>query len=133
VCRTDFVESNLKVIPTGGVEMAKHLTLTLTIALITFTCGSCPVLAQPTSNLATHEHGSPMDPALAQNSPFDLNSCQRECRQRFGLEPQADMEEHSRRGSGTGSYYQYANCIAGCNAQFWKEFDNNTRNLERQR
>ncbi len=70
---------------------------------------------------------------LAQNSPFDLNSCQRECRLRFGLEPQADMEEHFRRGSGTGNYYEYANCIAGCNAQFWKEFDNNTRNLERQR
>jgi hypothetical protein len=132
VCRGDFVELNLKVMPTGDFEMAKHLTLTLTIALITITCGSYLVLAQPASHFATQEYG-PADPSLAQSGAFDLNSCQRECRLRFGLEPQSEMEEHFRRGGGAGNYYQYSNCIAGCNAQFWKEFDDNTRNLERMR
>jgi hypothetical protein len=119
--------------PTGDVEMkAKHLTLTLTIALLTFTCGACFVLAQPASKFATQEYGSPTAPSLAQNGGFDLNTCQRECRLRFGLEPQSEIEE-LRRGSGTGSYYEYANCIAGCNSQFWKEFDKNIDNLERMR
>jgi hypothetical protein len=134
VCRGDFIELNLKAIPTGDVEMkAKHLTLTLVVALITFTCGSSSVVAQPTSHFATQEYGGPSDPSLAQNGGFDLNTCQRECRLRFGYEPQSEMEEHFGRGSGAGSYYQYANCIAGCNSQFWKEFDDNTEKLERMR
>ncbi len=118
---------------TGEVEMmAKRLTFTFMIAWIAFTCGSYFVFAQPPTNLTTHEYG-PSDPSLAQNSSIDLNTCQRECRMRFGYEPLSEVEEHFRRGSGAGSYYEYANCIAGCNAQFWKEFDNNMRNLERMR
>jgi len=111
--------------------LAKRLTFILLMACITLTCGSCLVFAQPTTNLAD-EHGSAA-PSLAQNGSFDLNTCQRECRMRFGYEPLSDIEEHHRRGPGAGSYYEYANCIAGCNAQFWKEFDNNSRNLERMR
>jgi len=72
-------------------------------------------------------------PQIDGQAAFDLNYCQRECRSRFGLEPQTEIEEHFRGGSGQGAYYEYANCIAACNAKFWREFDNNTRDLERLR
>jgi len=92
--------------------------------------------AQPAGVFAAAKSDiSDADSFLSQNesqAAFDLNYCQRECRSRFGLELESDIEEHFR-GSGRGSYYEYANCIAACNAKFWREFDNNTRDLERLR
>lgn len=93
--------------------------------------------AQPSWMFAAAESDvSGRDSFLPRNdiqAAFDLNYCQKECRSRFGLEPQSDMEEHFRGGSGMGAYYEYANCIAACNAKFWREFDDNTRDLERLR
>ncbi len=110
--------------------MNKWTIFISSMVLFALTCGLPFVLAQPA--LIAHEYGQ-TDPSLTQTGSTDLNTCQRECRMRYGYEPQSDIQEHHRRGGSSGSYYEYANCIAACNAQFWKEFDENTRNLERMR
>jgi hypothetical protein len=69
--------------------------------------------------------------------PFDLNYCQWECRMRFGFEPSgsggANHQSETEDGNGayelhqsSGTYNQYAACIADCNRTFWQEFDKNT-------
>ncbi len=116
---------------------AKSLILILTLALVVFSQGSYFVPAQLVGSSVGAESDILGDDSFsAQNdgrTGFDLNHCQRECRWRFGYETQSDIVEHFRGGPGTGNYYEYANCLAACNAQFWREFDDNTRNLERQR
>ncbi len=116
---------------------AKPLILILTLALVVFSQGSYFVPAQPAGSSVEAESGIlGNDSFLAEDggqSGFDLNSCQKACRERFGLEPQSETEEQFRGGSGRGSYYEYANCIAACNSQFWKDFDRKTRNLEQLR
>jgi len=117
---------------------AKPLILTLTLVLVIFTHGSHSVTAQPVGSFVTAKSDIvDGDSFLAQNggpTGFDLNYCQRECRARFGIGLESDIEEHFRRGgSGMGNYYAYSNCIAACNAQFWKEFDKKTGDAERLR
>jgi hypothetical protein len=58
-----------------------------------------------------------------QNEDFDLSSCERICRRRFGYEPgMADVYElHQNQ-----PYWAYAQCIDDCNKTFWKEFDRKT-------
>ena len=117
---------------------AKLLILILAPIAAMLSHGSYFAPAQAAGVFAAAEFGiSGRDSFLPQNesqAAFDLNYCQRECRERFGLELQSEIEEHFRGGgSSRGSYYAYANCIAACNAKFWQEFDNNTRDLERLR
>ena len=116
------------------------LILGLTAAFVLFPYGSHFVPAQPTGCMATAVyHASGIPSFLVQydgGTGFDLNSCQRECRSRYGLEPYSDVEKQFRgggRGSGSGNYYLYANCIAACNARFWREFDRKSDELEQER
>ncbi|HMK35244.1 MAG TPA: hypothetical protein VK463_09280 [Desulfomonilaceae bacterium] len=61
---------------------------------------------------------------------FDRESCEQSCRSRYGVDPY----ELQRWGADSRpGYYVYASCIQGCNLRFWKEFDRNTRELERER
>jgi hypothetical protein len=65
-----------------------------------------------------------------QSDDKDLNACQQDCRSRFGVDMYANPQW--RGGSGTdGAYYAYANCIASCNRRFWKAFDNEMDELEK--
>jgi len=116
---------------------AKLLILMLAAIPAMLSYDSCVTRAQPAGILAAAESEiSGRDPFLSESETqmaFDLEYCQRECRSRFGLEAQIEIEEHFRGGSGRGLYYEYANCIAACNAKFWREFDNNIRDLERLR
>lgn len=117
---------------------AKLLILILAPIAAMLSYGSYFAPSQAARIFAAAEFGiSAGDSLLPQNetqAEFDLNYCQKECRERFGLEFQSEIEEHFRGGgSSRGSYYAYANCIAACNAKFWREFDNNTRDLERLR
>lgn len=122
----------------GGPKVrAKLLILILAAVPVMLSYGSYFVPAQPAGNfVAAEPYTLDGDSLVAQNDRqpgFDLNDCQRECRSRFGYEPQMEIEEHFRGGVGRGDYYEYANCVAACNAKFWREFDNNTRDLERLR
>lgn len=64
---------------------------------------------------------------LVQDS-FDRESCERDCRERYGLEPY-------RRGRGgpRDDYYLYARCIQDCDTRFWKEYDRRMRELEKEK
>jgi len=64
---------------------------------------------------------------LVQDS-FDRESCERDCRERYGLEPY-------RRGTGgrRDDYYLYARCIQDCETRFWKEYDRRMRELEKEK
>lgn len=63
---------------------------------------------------------------------FDREACEQNCRSRYGAEP---FRWGGRPGGGHGSpnYNLYASCIQKCNNTFWKEFDRNIRDLERER
>jgi hypothetical protein len=116
---------------------AKLLILMLAAIPATLSYDSCVTRAQPAGILAATESGiSGRDLFMSENETpmaFDLEYCQRECRLRFGVESQMEIEEHFRGGSGRGLYYEYADCIAACNAKFWREFDNSIRDLEKLR
>lgn len=64
---------------------------------------------------------------LVQDS-FDRESCERECQERYGVEPY-------RRGLNLrrNDYYVYARCIQDCNTRFWKEYDRHMRQLEKEK
>ncbi len=112
----------------------KHITFILIATLAIFSCGDSFLVGQPLGQLCNQENSGPDSGILVQQN-FDLNSCQRECRLRYGLEPQSDMAEQFRGGGGLGrgGYYEYANCIAACNSHFWKEFDRKNQDLEKLR
>jgi hypothetical protein len=59
---------------------------------------------------------------------FDRETCERDCRERYGLEPY-------RRGRGgpRDDYYLYARCIQDCETKFWKEYDRRMRELEEEK
>lgn len=63
---------------------------------------------------------------------FDKESCEQDCRSRFGVDLYELHGRGFRGGSTTGGYYVYAACIQSCNTRFWKDFDRNTRDLERE-
>ncbi len=52
---------------------------------------------------------------------FDRESCLQNC---SWLKPWSNNY---------GQYANYYNCVAGCESQFWSEFDRNTERLERKR
>jgi hypothetical protein len=52
---------------------------------------------------------------------FDRDSCLRNC---AWLRPT---------GRGSGGWMNYQNCMAECERRFWKDFDDKTRDLERER
>ncbi len=112
----------------------KHITFILIAALAIFSYGDSFLVAQPLGQLSNEQNSGPFLGILVQEN-FDLNWCQRECRIKFGLEPQSDVEEMFRGvgGFGRGGYYEYANCIAACNSHFWKEFDRKNKDLEKLR
>jgi hypothetical protein len=59
---------------------------------------------------------------------FDRESCERDCRERYGTEL-----FHRGRGGHTGYYYVYARCIQDCETRFWKEYDRRMRELEKEK
>jgi hypothetical protein len=63
---------------------------------------------------------------------FDRNSCEQDCRSRFGIDMYGLSNVGFRGGSGRGGYYAYAACIQSCNNRFWNDFDRSMRNLERE-
>jgi hypothetical protein len=63
---------------------------------------------------------------------FDRESCEQDCRSRFGVDLYELHRGGFRGGPGSGGYYAYASCIQSCNTRFWKDFDRNTRDLERE-
>jgi hypothetical protein len=64
---------------------------------------------------------------LLQDS-FDRESCERDCQERYGVEPYRRGINRQR-----NDYYVYARCIQDCNTRFWKEYDRNMRELEKKK
>ena len=58
--------------------------------------------------------------AMAQSVPFDRNLCNQNC---------AWLKGGAR--GGYGGYMNYANCIASCDSQFWKDVDRITGDTEK--
>ncbi len=97
------------------------LTLAISFLLL-------PAISYTPSVLAQTDYGG----------EFDLNYCQWECRMRYGFEPSGlggggGMQTETEGGNGdnelqqhSGTYEQYATCIADCNRKFWQEFDKKT-------
>jgi hypothetical protein len=66
-------------------------------------------------------------------SGSDYNSCQQDCRSRYGVDPYADVDLQFRggRGGGYGTYYAYASCIQACDREHWKRFDREMDDVEK--
>src|SRR5208283_382077 len=59
---------------------------------------------------------------------FDRESCERDCQERYGVEPYIRGINRQR-----NDYYLYARCIQDCNTRFWKEYDRRMRKLEKEK
>jgi hypothetical protein len=117
---------------------ASGLVLTLVTAFVLIPAVPSLAPAQPAESLASPHYGAIGFPHLLfyGDDPADLNTCQRDCRDRFGLEPYSDTHAQPQwvgGGGSSGMYYAYAQCIADCNTAFWKDFDSKSRDLERGR
>jgi hypothetical protein len=54
----------------------------------------------------------------------DLNSCQQDCRSRYGIDKYVLQRQGGGSGGGSyGGYYLYSQCVENCNRSFWKKFD----------
>ena len=136
-------------ITSKGTTKMKTLTVILTIAVFVALSAALSgiVAAQPPGNPAGAGCKAPLPFLLAQSDyggEFDLNYCQRECRMRFGFEPTGagGVGAHSETEDGngayelhqsSGTYNQYAACIADCNRKFWEEFDKKTGEVGKNR
>ena len=102
------------------------------------------VAAQPPINSAGVGCRTTLPFLLAQSDyggDFDLSYCQWECRMRFGFEPTGNgggggLQSETEDGNGayethqsSGTYNQYAACIADCQRKFWADFDKTTGNI----
>jgi|GEM_PF-866562 len=59
---------------------------------------------------------------------FDRESCERDCQERYGVEPYRRGVNRQR-----NDYYVYARCIQDCDTRFWKEYDRHMRKLEKEK
>jgi hypothetical protein len=66
----------------------------------------------------------PFEPMADGSKEFDRQRCEFECRSRFGY------ELYSGRGSGSGAYWAFADCMAECDRKFWKQFDEDKKKLQ---
>jgi hypothetical protein len=112
---------------------------------LTLTCGAVAVAAVVllfSGVVIAQSAGDPLQSAdysavaealfTPQSGDKDLSGCQQDCRSRFGVDVYANPQW--RRGPGhDGAYYAYANCIAECNRKFWKAFDKEMDELDRQK
>jgi len=64
---------------------------------------------------------------LVQGS-FDRESCERNCQERYGVEPYGRGVNRQR-----NDYYVYAQCIQDCNTRFWKDYDRRMRELQKEK
>jgi hypothetical protein len=62
------------------------------------------------------------------NPRTDRQSCEQECRSRYGIDPYSIEEQYH--GGYTRGYQVYANCIAACERQFWNRFDRRMEQLK---
>lgn len=60
-----------------------------------------------------------------ETNSFDLQTCQRDCAIDHGVEP------WFRGGGGDARWYMYTSCVQDCNRKFWKEYDKEMRDLEK--
>ncbi len=117
----------------------KSLGLIISLAAMFVLTPAVPSLApaQPAETLASPQCGAIASPRLLFNSddPANLDWCQRECKDKFGLLwPNSDTDaEPSQLFGGGGTYYAYARCIADCNKAFWKDFERKSGGMERGR
>jgi hypothetical protein len=61
-------------------------------------------------------------PQNPEESGFDREDCEEQCRRRFGVSPY--FLHH--RDLGRLRYRLYARCIQDCNRRFWRNFDRDT-------
>ena len=103
----------------------KTLFSTVATALLLF-AGSVYCL-QADSNTGEKGESDSYGYELMQDS-FDRESCERDCQERYGVEPYRRGRNHQR-----NDYYLYARCIQDCNTRFWKEYDRRMRELEKEK
>ncbi len=76
---------------------------------------------------------------LAQNDEhgnFDRESCEQTCRHRYGASAVPGFGEQSwekRADNYFPGYYLLAECIEGCNRQFWRNFEREMENTKKSR
>jgi len=65
---------------------------------------------------------------------FDRQSCEQTCRHRYGVSPIPGFGEQGwerRADNYHPGYYLLAECIDGCNRQFWRNFDRKMENIKK--
>ncbi len=81
----------------------------------------------PVKLMSTESGGPSME---TMQSGFDRETCEQDCRSRYGVDIYFETQQWGRGGHSRPGYYLYANCIQQCNQRFWKEFDRRTEGLK---
>jgi hypothetical protein len=114
----------------------KNLTLTCAAVAVVAVVLMFPAgVGSQASGGVTHSgayQGLPEPSFTPQADDNDLSACQQDCRSRFGYDVYANPQWRGG-GGGDGAYYAYANCIADCNRRFWKSFDNEMNEMEKEK
>lgn len=102
------------------MNTGRVVTAALAVCLVSLIC--LPTTAPAQARYESHEIG--LCPQ-AYGDDFDLETCQQECRSRFGVSPYFLELNRS-----SNPIYLYSSCIAECNRKFWKEYDRQMKELE---
>ncbi|HMK34095.1 MAG TPA: hypothetical protein VK463_03435 [Desulfomonilaceae bacterium] len=99
-------------------------TLAVVILCFVFQTGSHPILAESTEVLPGVWYESGYSGVSLFQAGADRDACQQDCRERSGVFfgfPRGDAAR------------SYGRCIEDCNRKFWKDYDRNTRELEKEK
>lgn len=106
--------------------MAKK-TLISTIVTLFLLCSGLLCCIEADSVIGMESESGNYGDRLAPAS-FDREGCERDCQERYGVAPYRRGTNRQR-----SDYYLYARCIQDCNTRFWKEYDRNMRDLEKEK
>ena len=132
----------------GAVDLCEYKAkrcdmnrLALAVASVTVFFLFCGVLSPapahypeevPSAAIHNSSPGSNME-VIRHDEGFDRESCEIRCRSIYGIPPYGEEQwAGGGGGGGMGSsrYLIIAHCIEQCNKRFWKEFDENMRELD---
>ena len=108
------------------------LMAVVTAAALLIAAGFFSVLSGQSKELlpATSCSGGKIETLQWGDPDTDLDSCQQDCRTKYGIDFYTLQSWGGSSGGYTPGYYLYAQCIADCNRTFWNRFDRQTDRLQ---
>jgi hypothetical protein len=113
---------------------SNFLTVTVTAVVLLIVAGFFSVISGQSKEALPEAlcSGSQVKPLQWGDPNTDLDSCQQDCRSRYGVDFYTLQAWRGGGGGYSPGYYLYAQCIADCNKTFWNRFDRKTDELQQE-